>query len=109
MKRANQAQHTQRLNTAIRLLADEAAPGRAAVKLARRCRLSLRQAYRYVRRAERCPQPLPVPEAKMVFTVKLPRGLIRKVRQQARHQEQPISQWVSRALGSFLEAEQKHG
>lgn len=109
MKRATRAQHTQRLNTAIRLLAGQAVAGQAAVKLATHYRLSLRQAYRYVRRAQCCPQPLPVPEAKVVFTVKLPRGLIRNVRRQARRQEQPISQWVSRALDSSLEMEQKHG
>lgn len=109
MKRATQAQHTRRLNTAIQLLADRAAAGRVAVKLAGRCRLSLRQAYRYVRCAQRCPQPLPVPEPKRVFTVKLSPKLIRQVRQQARRGKQPISQWVSRALGSFLEAEQTHG
>ena len=109
MKRATQAQHAQRLNAAIRLLAGAATPGHAAVELASRWRLSLRQAYRYVQRAERCPQPLSVPETKVVFTVKLPRGLTRKVRQRARRTEQPIGEWVSRALGTFLEAEQEHG
>lgn len=109
MKRATQAEHTRRLNTAIRLLADRATPGHTALELATRWHLSLRQAYRYVRQAERYPQPLPVPAAKMVFTVKLPRTLIRKVRQRARRQEQPISEWVSRALGTFLVAEQEHG
>lgn len=109
MKRATQAQHTRRLNTAVGLLADQAAPGCAAMKLATRCGLSLRQAYRYVRRAQGCPQLLPVPEAKRVFTVKLPQSLIRKVRQQARRRDQPISQWVGQALGRFLEAEHSHG
>jgi hypothetical protein len=109
VKRATQAQHTQRLNAAIRLLARQAAPDRAAERLATRWRMSLRQAYRYVQRAERCPQPLPVPEAKTVFTVKLPRGLLRKVRQRARRKEQPISQWVSRALETLLETEPEHG
>ena len=109
MKRATQVQQAQRLNGAIRLLADPTTSGRAAVELATRWRLSLRQAYRYVQRAELCAQPLPVPEVKMAFTVKLPRSLIRQVRQRARRKQQPISRWVSQALGTFLEVDQEHG
>lgn len=109
MKRATQAQQAQRLNTAIRFLAGQTASERAAAQLAARWRLSLRQAYRYVQRAERCSQPLAVPEAKRVFTVKLPGRLIRKVRQRARQKEQTISQWVGRALGTSLETERGHG
>ena len=109
MRRATQAQHTRRLNAAIQLLAGQVVAGQPAVELAARWGLSVRQAYRYVRRAQRCAQPLPVPEAKEVFTVKLPRGLIGQVRQRARRADQPISQWVSQALGSFLEAEPPHG
>lgn len=94
---------------AIRLLAGQPAAGHAAVELANRWRLSLRQAYRYVQQAEHCPQLLPVPDTKVVFTVKLPQRLVRKVRQRARRTEQPISEWVARALGTFLEVEQGHG
>jgi hypothetical protein len=97
------------LNRAIALLADQVSPGTAAVELAARWRLSRRQAYRYVRRAQSCPQPVPVPEVKAVFTVKLPEGLIQQVRQRARRQKQPISRWVNQALGTFLQAGQGHG
>jgi hypothetical protein len=94
---------------AIRLLASRLPAGYAAMELAERSGLSLRQAYRYVQRAGLCAQPLVVPEAKSVFTVKLPKGLIRKVRQRARQQKQPISGWVSQALGTFLETGTGHG
>jgi predicted HicB family RNase H-like nuclease len=52
---------------------------------------------------------LPVPEAKEVFTVKLPVSLIRQVRQQARRGGGTISQWVEEALQQSLKLPQGHG
>jgi predicted transcriptional regulator len=44
-----------------------------------------------------------VPRAKVVFTVKLPIDLVRRVRQQARRSGQTISALVALALTEFLE------
>ena len=71
--------------------------------------LSRRQAYRYLQQAQSAGGPLPVPEAKAVFTVKLPVSLIRQVRQQARQEGGPISQWVAGALQRSLNVRQGHG
>jgi predicted HicB family RNase H-like nuclease len=71
--------------------------------------VSTRQAYRYVHKAQQARQPSPIPEAKAVFTVKLPARLIGQVRQQARAQDQSISDWVGQALQAFLERSRRHG
>jgi predicted HicB family RNase H-like nuclease len=71
--------------------------------------LSRRQAYRYLQEAQTAQGPLPVPETKKVFTVKLPVSLIRQVRQQARREGGAISQWVAEALRRSLNQRQGHG
>jgi predicted DNA-binding transcriptional regulator YafY len=103
VSRATQIQHTERLNLAIQLLAQAGSSSQAAAQLARSCRLSLRQAYRYVEKAQGCIAPLPVPTVKDVFTIKLPRDLIARTRQRARGQRQAISGLVSQALEAFLQ------
>ena len=109
VSRATNAQHILRLNKVIQLLGDRVSPGQAAAQLASQCHLSLRQAYRYVQRAQASAQELPVPEAKAVFTVKLPESLIREVRRRARRQKQSISGLVSEALRAFLQLGKGHG
>ena len=79
-----------RVNTASGLLASGMDVIEATRDLARRHRLSERQARRYVemgrgRRGHRSPGP------KLVFTVKLPAGLARRVRRAARATGQSIS------------------
>jgi len=71
--------------------------------------ISRRQAYRYLQEAQTARGPVPVPEAKRVFTVKLSVGLIRQVRQQARREGGTISQWVEAALRRSLNLRQGHG
>jgi len=75
------------------------------VALARRHRLSERQARRYVERA-RDEGPMDVPGPKVVFTVKLPAVVARQVRRAARATGQSISAVVAQALTEFLE---RHG
>jgi hypothetical protein len=67
------------------------------------------QAYRYVHQAQNTPGPVAVPEPKSVFTVKLSGSLIRQVRQHARRQDSPISQWVEAALRRSLKLPRGHG
>jgi hypothetical protein len=73
--------------------------------LARRHRLSERQARRYVERA-RADGAMEIPGRKVVFTVKLPAVLARQVRRGATATEQSISALVTQALSEFLE---RHG
>ena len=71
--------------------------------------LSARQAYRYLQQAQKTTKPLAVPEAKAVFTVKLPRSLIQRIRQIARSRRQPISDLVGQALENWLTKSKAHG
>jgi len=69
--------------------------------LAGRFAVSVRQARRYVDQAAAGGR-VPVPEASVVFTVKLPAGLAGRVRAYARERETTISAVVTRALTEFL-------
>jgi hypothetical protein len=109
VSRASAAEHVQRLNMAVDLLKKNASPQEVVSSLVHRAHVSVRQAYRYLQKAQQGPRRLPLPEAKAVFTVKLPESLIVRVRRQARHRGQPISDWVGQALQAFLERSQRHG
>ncbi len=56
--------------------------------------VSTRQAYRYIQAAQRARKPVPIPEEKAPFTVKLPRGLIGDVHDHAAHSGQTLSEVV---------------
>src|SRR5215211_6746195 len=101
-RRARAGQVAKRVNTATELLADGMTVIDATVALARRHRLSERQARRYVERA-RDEGVMEVAAPKIVFTVKLPATLARRVRRAARATGQSISALVSEALTEFLE------
>jgi Ribbon-helix-helix protein, copG family len=104
-RRARADQVAKRVNTAAGLLADGMTVLDATVTLARRHRLSERQARRYVERA-RDEGSMEVPGPKVVFTVKLPVVVVRQIRRAARATGQSISAVVSEALTEFLE---RHG
>lgn len=78
-------------------------------RLALDCAISPRQAYRYLQQAERLTAPVPVGEAKLAFTVKLPSSLIRRVRLYATATGTSLSDVVSRALLAFMHRERGRG
>src|SRR6266508_397254 len=95
--RARADQSALRVNAAAELLGT----GVAVSEVARRYRVSERQARRYVD-AARHSGPVPVPKAKVVFTVKVETGVGRRVRGYARSTGRTISDVVSQALEEFL-------
>ena len=97
------------MNQALQLLNRQIAPAEAVARLAVQLGVSTRQASRYVRVAQQSSSPLPIPEEKVVFTVKLPKKLILAVRRTARAQERSISDWVADALEEELHGAQRHG
>lgn len=105
-RRARADQVAKRINTAAELLAGGMAVADATVMLARRHRLSQRQARRYVERA-RDEGSMDVPGPKVVFTVKLPAALARRVRRAARATGQSISALVAQALAEFLDRQDR--
>lgn len=101
-RRARADQVAKRVNTAVELLDEGMTVIDATVALARRHRLSERQARRYVQRA-RDEGAMDVVGPKIVFTVKLPVTLANRVRRAARATGQSISDLVSQALAEFLD------
>jgi hypothetical protein len=97
------------VNQAIQLLKREKTWAEVVARLAAQLGVSPRQAARYVQAAQQQSTPLTVPELKEVFTVKLPKSLIRRVRRQARTQDRSISDWVAEALEEHLRDGASHG
>jgi len=102
MSRATDTQKALRLNQARTLLREAATVPAAVERLAQDCVISPRQAYRYLQQAQRLTAPVPVGEAKLAFTVKLPQSLIRRVRLYATARGTSLSEVVSRALVALL-------
>jgi hypothetical protein len=101
-RRAPASQYAHRVNRALALLRRFPVPA-VLRTLVQRDRISLRQARRYVAVAQRHPQGVPVPEQTIAFTVKLPVGLVRRVRTRARSTGSRLSALVTQALEDWLE------
>ena len=100
-RRADDAEYAGRVNAAAELAEAGVPVAEAAAVLAARFAVSARQARRYVDQAV-AEGRVEVPEASVVFTVKLPAGLAGRVRAYARERETTISAVVTRALAEFL-------
>jgi len=107
--KSSESEQTRRVNATVSLLKQKASPAEAVSWLIAQYGISRRQAYRYLQQAQSARGPLPIPEAKRVFTVKLSISLIRQVRQQARRKGGTISRWVEAALRRSLNPRQGHG
>lgn len=94
---------------AIRMLQQQQSSRAILSALMDRRGVSRRQAYRYLLQAQSNLELRPVPEAKVVFTVKLPRRLIQAVRVRCHQQRRPISQVVAEVLQQWLEPPSSHG
>jgi hypothetical protein len=102
MPRANESQRAERLNRARDLLRQVDQLSDAVDQLARDCRISPRQAYRYLEQAHRLTRPVAPREPKIAFTVKLPGSLVQRVRMFAAAKRLSISEVVSKALLTLL-------
>lgn len=70
--------------------------------LVREYGISKRQAYRYLGEARTRDGPVPIPDRKVAFTVKLSEELIEALRKHARIGGKRLSELVAEALGDFL-------
>lgn len=109
MIKSSESEQARRVNATVSLLQKKASPPEVLSWLVGHYRISPRQAYRYLQQAQANPSPLPVPEKKGVFTVKLSIPLIRQVRRQARQRHSTISEWVDQALRQYLNQPKDHG
>lgn len=90
-----------RINAAVRLVEAGVSVAEATGVLAGRFGVSQRQARRYVDQAV-AGGLVPVPEASVVFTVKVPAVLAERVRAHARERQTTISAVVTGALSEFV-------
>ncbi len=91
------------MNTAAAMLSQGNAIGDVVHKMAHIYDVSLLQAHRYVEVAVKETMPLPVPETKVVLTVKVPQSLPGRLRKMAKSKGQSLSDLVTRALEEILE------
>jgi hypothetical protein len=102
MSRASSAQRAQRLNHSRILLQRCSSLSEAVRQLAKTCSISSRQAYRYLKQAQRLSQPVPVTPPKIAFTVKLPTPQVQELRLYAARTRLTLSEIVSGALNAML-------
>lgn len=102
MGRADDIEKAERLNRARHLLERFDHVPDAVREMVRDCRVSPRQAYRYLQQARRLKKPVVVGDPKVAFTVKLSQTLVERVRSHASVTGLSLSEIVSRALIALL-------
>ena len=109
MSKSSTAERNKRINLTISLLKQFSSSHQVVSELIKRYGVSRRQAYRYVEEAQGTNSLLPVPEQKMVFTVKLPWSLVQRLRAFANATGHSLSDLTSQAIERFLRRAEKHG
>ena len=109
MTRSSKVDKALRLNAAHRLLEDDVELSEAAQRLSREFGLSRRQAYRYLDQATALTHPVPVEEASIPITLKLPPSIVRLLRSYASQSGLTLGEIVARALRAFLGTLRRHG
>ena len=102
MARSSLSDKAHKLNAAVSYRNTHGSLAEAAESFAGAHAISKRQAYRYLREAESLSGIQPIPEAKTVFTVKLPVGLVEAFRAYARQKNKSLSGLVAKALRELL-------
>jgi DNA-binding transcriptional regulator LsrR (DeoR family) len=100
-RRARANEQARRVNAAAELLDDGIETAEAARQLASRFGLSERQARRYVDQARQQGR-VAVPEPTVVFTVRLPQGLVARLRRHAAGSGRTLSALVAEACEELL-------
>lgn len=108
MPRSTAAQRARRLNLSRILLQHCPSLPQAVQQLTKKCSISSRQAYRYLRQARDLKGPVPITPSKIAFTVKLPVTQVRQLRSYAARTQLMLSEIVSRALAAMLDRGRKH-
>lgn len=109
MARSTKADKARLLNAAHRLLERNTQLPEAAQTLSSEFDLSLRQAYRYLEQAAELGHAVPVEEASIPITLKLPPSTVRLLRAYAASSGLTLGEIVTRALRAFLSALRRHG
>jgi hypothetical protein len=72
-------------------------------------KVSSRQAMRYMKEAKYQTHPLPIPEQKIVFTVKLPVSIAKRIRLKAKEIGVPLSNIVQSAIEKYIHQDRHRG
>ena len=92
----------QRINAAQVFLKKYTSTAKVGELLVERYGVSGRQAYRYIVQAQKLKAPLPVPEKKVVFTVKLPLKLVCRLRRLARSRKAALEKVDKNTTNVFI-------
>ena len=109
MARANGIQKAERLNHARGLLQRLDHLPDAVERMVLDCGVSPRQAYRYLEQARGLKRAVPPGEAKIAFTVKLPLGLVERLRAYAAATGVSLSEMAGQAFESMLKRRRPRG
>jgi hypothetical protein len=109
MTRSTDAEKSERLNAAHRLLARGIDLADAAATLTREFGLSRRQAYRYLAEAAAIGHPVPITEPSVPITLKIPGSVVRDLRRYSAVSGLTLGEIVARAISTFLKATHGHG
>jgi len=109
MFRSTKTNKARLLNAAYGLLERGTELPAAAQSLSREFDLSCRQAYRYLAQATELDHRVPIEEASIPITLKLPPHTVRVLRSYAARSGLTLGEIVTRALGMFLNAVGGHG
>lgn len=102
MERSQNSELAKRINHTFTLLQREIPQPQIVDKLIQKYGISQIQAYRYISLAKEINEKMAIPESSVVFTVKLPPRLIRRIKKLSGTQGLTISKVVHTALEEFL-------
>lgn len=109
MVKSSNTERAKRINAAFEQIKEHGTVARAVAAMVDRYQISKRQAYRYIREAQKIGDKVPIPDSKITFTVKLSPKLIQLTRDYAKASGHTISDIVTRALETYLYKGRKRG
>ena len=102
MERSQNSELAKRINQAFILLQKRNPRPQIVERLMQKYGVSQIQAYRYIHLAKEINEKMAIPESSVVFTVKLPPTLIRRIKKLSESKGLSISKVVHTALEEFL-------
>jgi len=102
MERSQNSELAKRINQAFTMLQKENPQPQIVERLIQKYGVSQIQAYRYIQLAREINEKMAIPESSVVFTVKLPPTLIRRIKKLSGSKGLSISKVVHTALEEFL-------
>jgi len=109
MPKSNSQEYAHRINMAVALLKSNKSTSQVILSLMKLYSISERQAHRYIQKGKQLEECVPIPEEKIIFTVKLPVSLIDRIRKQSCKRQQKISDLITQAILRFLEKGDRSG